>query len=375
MYIRSTVAGTAAGLFNTIQANASVSSLTISGVDIQSVGNTGALAGTSSGTITSVSSSGSLYLVYSQSTAVYYLGGLIGQVSAGTVTSSSSSATAGATYTETSTSYSFGSSLGGLIGYMASGTTLTSSYATGNVSGNLGTYATGGSYGALVGKVTSATVTQSYSTGDITYSGNGTNQVGMIGYATSATISKCYSKGTYGLASSGGYIRYPYLGGIAGYISGGSIANSYSMITITMAQYYPVNGGNAGGLVGYVVSSPTITNSYAASPSMGTFAAGTIKGFSGTTLSSGVTNSYLYDNASVPSDTSTGVTSFTTTGQMESSSNFTGFDFSTVWNMPTANSGSPHGTPLLSPVLIWQCGTLGITCSGLRERTRAYQQE
>ncbi len=373
VYVHSSTSGNNVGLFSTIQSGATVSNLTLSSVDLQGFGHTGALAGQSSGTITNVSSSGATGLNYNANTSVYYAGGLIGKLAAGTVTSSSSSATVSLTFSDNgNTSNTFSGALGGLVGGMASSTTITSSYATGAVNGGISTNATSGNFGGLVGYLTSATITQSYSTGNVTYSGNGTSGIGMVGYGSSATISKCFSSGAYSLASSG-YIRYAYVGGMVGNMSGGSIANSYSMITIGMPTFQPVNGGAAGGLVGNTSGSITISTSYAAPVSMSAFAAGTIKGFSGVTFSSGLTNVFLYKpSGSIPADTSTGLTSVTASSDITTQGTFTGFTFSTIWSMPTANPLSPGS--LLSPVLNWQCGANGITCASLRSQKRSYQR-
>ena len=81
-----------------------------------------------------------------------------------------------------------------------------------------------------------------------------------------------------------------------------------------------------------------------------------------------ITNTFLYQNANVPADNTSGLVTYTTSTQMQTQSNFTNFDFTTpVWKMPSANpfAAAPYTTyspALLSPVLNWQCGTNGITC-------------
>ena len=351
LYIRNTTAAADTGLFSTLYSGGAISNVTLVSVDVEGAAMTGALVGTSSGTITSCTVSGSVKINTSSSSS-YYAGGLVGQVSSGTVTSSSSSATLNVTIP---TSTSFNGGLGGLVGTMSSGTTLSNSYATGAITATPSL--TGARLGSLVANISSATVTTSYATGNITFSGNGTAYVGLIGLSSSGTVSKCFSIGTY---AQTGFIRYAYTGGIIGYMSGGSIANSYTMYTMTMASGYPVNGGASGGLVGNPTGSVSISNSYSAAASLGSVSAGTVYGFSGVTLSSGLTNAYYYRNGSVPTDSSTGLTGYTTSTQMQTQSNFS-FDFSTpIWVMPSANTTAPGN--LLSPVLQWQCGTLGITC-------------
>jgi len=107
------------------------------------------------------------------------VGGLIGRLVNGSVSGSSSSAIV-------STNYQYG---GGLIGY-TSGATISQSYSTGDIEN--GVSGLGNWLGGFIGNNNSSTISQCYSTGNVT--GSGTYNGGFAGY-TNGTMSNCYSKG------------------------------------------------------------------------------------------------------------------------------------------------------------------------------------
>ena len=229
-----------------------------------------------------------------------YVGGLVGRNDFGTIAQTYATG-----MVRGSNSYS--NSIGGLVGYSYFGT-ITQSNATGAVSGfnNVGglvgqnivttisqAYATGevSSYahvGGLVGFNNSSKISQAYATGAVSSSADSTSDAnatvgGLVGTNDSGTITEAYATGTV----SGGYYR----GGLVGENPFGKISNAYATGAVS-------GNSNSGGLVGYTWGSATISNSY------------WNKDTSGQVTSSG----------------GTGLTSL----QMQTASNFAGFNFTTT---------------------------------------------
>ncbi|MDR0747379.1 MAG: hypothetical protein LBE89_05735, partial [Helicobacteraceae bacterium] len=104
--------------------------------------------------------------------------------------------------------------------------------------------------GGIVGYVADGSITNSYSTGDI----SGTRYVGgIVGRVADGSITNSYATGNI---SGGDY----YVGGIVGYVAtGGDITNSYATGNISGTQY-------VGGVVGSVYYG-TVTNNAAINPS------------------------------------------------------------------------------------------------------------
>jgi hypothetical protein len=352
LYISDTsiVTGHLTGLFSQVAPTGTLINTFVFGAQVAGAMTVGILAGENLGTIDGCGVSGALSLA-STATVAHYGGGLVGRVgSTGQLKNSYSQASATIKGTGTGVA-----NLGGLVGQALTGAILLNSYATGTVTtASPYTSAVGGTFymGGLVGAATGATVDSCYSSGDVLLSSsglNGSGGIGLIGNLTGGTVFRSYSAGNYGIQ---GYLRYLYAGGIAGYVSGGPviISNSYSKAAMVVTTG-PANGGNVGGLLGNVSGTVTLSNTYAASAAFpATMAAGSKFGFSGVTLTSGLTGAYFYLTGNVPADSSTGVVGLTTLGQMTVASSFTPFDFTNVWRMPTSAPGG-----LLSPVLLWQC--------------------
>jgi len=362
LYINSTTATSNIGLFNTMAAGAGVSNLILSSVNItystSQGGSIGALVGTdTNGNLTNCSSSGSISVTVGQNTSV---GGLVANISGGTVSNSSSSVSI-----STSVSGGVNATVGGLVGTAnnsVANITISNSYATGNLSGNVGSPASIGS-GALVGFLQPGGGLQnSYSTGNQTYTASSGSllEIGMVGVSASgATISGSYATGTYSFTS--GTVTTFYMGGIVGTEGNGSITNSYSMVSLSSSG--TVTTGYVGGFIGNE-SNVTISNSYSADPVVSGSGLTAIHGFVGINSSGTFTNDYLYTIGGTITDSQSGVTSLSSAGAMQTQSNFTGFTFGTStqnWQMPNSNSiASP--TSLLSPVLQWQCtGSGGVS--------------
>ncbi|HOC68545.1 MAG: The GLUG motif protein [Candidatus Hydrogenedentes bacterium ADurb.Bin101] len=162
----------------------------------------------------------------------WYVGGLVGW---------------NTTHSTVSSSYATGAVTGsifysgGLVGYNTDESTLASCYATGQV-------ITGDSYGGgLVGCSSHSTISACYATGAIT----GADEAGgLIGSDYRSVLSNCYASGS--VSGSG------YLGGLAGYISGSTVMHCHAGGVIS-GEYY------VGGLVGRV-GSGTVTFCYANGP-------------------------------------------------------------------------------------------------------------
>lgn len=149
-----------------------------------------------------------------------------------------------------------------------------------------------GDVGVLAGRATLATVNRCYTSG--TSSGAG-SVGGFIGVSEDNSISNSFSRAN---VANSGYIS----GGFCASVAGGGMANCYSTGTVTGVDY-------KGGLIGYAMSSPSVTSCY------------------WDTQTSGMSTSAL----------GTGKT----TAQMKTQSTFTGWDFNNVWRM--------EGYPVLSP--------------------------
>lgn len=360
LYVNDTVSTDYAGMFTILNNNSSISDLTLAS-DSQVIGRAfklGFLAAQigSSVTLTNLDLGGTLQTVPSVSMTggTYYIGTV-----AGYATSSASAtnvhSTVDFTFDATTTTAGAHLRFGGLIGRRGGGNISNSSYVgTANFAneGN-NNVAVGGIVGESAGTITESWV--DWNLDILNTSGNGQEQNygGIIGYstATNTNVSRCFVTGSMEFTMSSGH--WWNIGGIfGGGVGGAGITDSYSMVSITPLA----SSGKLriGGIASRGVS--TITRTYAANPSVtGSLA----KGFVSTSPT--VTDSYLYENGSVPAQTITGLTSYTTVNEMETQGNFN-FDFTTpIWRMPSANPLSPSG--LLSPVLDWQCGSNGIVCN------------
>ncbi|MDO8654113.1 MAG: YDG domain-containing protein [Undibacterium sp.] len=235
-------------------------------------------------------------------------------------------ALAGRNYGDVNNSYSTGSVqganyVGGIAGFHQG--TMTNSHATGSVTGS---YKVGGLLGWSYGSVD-----QSYATGNVTGTGNRVG--GLVGDGQS-TIDRSYATGTVsgaavvgGLVGGGGVnitnsystaqvAGSDYVGGLVGAHEGGTISNSYATGAVTGT------GNNVGGLVGYGRYG-SVSNSYAS---------GAVTGNGGGLV--GAADSFTVSNSFWNTDTSGRATSGGGTGltslQMQTASNFTGFNFTTT---------------------------------------------
>lgn len=191
----------------------------------------------------------------------YYVGGLVGYASVGSI--SHSYATGIVTSVEEagglvgtavgvsiSDSYATGDvvsdadgySMGGLVGLAESNTTITRSYATGNVT----VTDDAGSVGGLVGYADGTSINQSYATGNVTVGDNSVNVGGLVGKATGGTtISQSYATGRV-VAGDNSNDWSGNIGGLVGYVDGGSVDQSYATGSVTAGD----GARRVGGLLG-----------------------------------------------------------------------------------------------------------------------------
>jgi filamentous hemagglutinin family protein len=186
-------------------------------------------------------------------------------------------------------SISGGNNVGALVGDMLAGS-ISSSYSTSavNVSGLYG----GGLIGAIeLNRTAPVTVTGSYATGTVT--GAAAPYVGgLVGSNTGGSISQSYATGSV--------TGFEYVGGLVGENLGGTITQSYATGAVSGGGYV---GGLAGASLNYTLSNPagtamaTISNSYAT----GAITEGGYSGGLVGALSGSVTQSYATGNVTDPS--------------------------------------------------------------------------
>ncbi|MHC4587071.1 MAG: GLUG motif-containing protein [Planctomycetota bacterium] len=199
--------------------------------------------------------------------------------------------------------------VGGLIGFKQY-SSVSNCYSTGDVSG------TGIAIGGLVGN-TKGTISNCYSTGDV----NGVDSVGgLVGNAIFSSVSNCYSTGD--VSGTGDAI-----GGLAGYTLG-SVSNCYSTGNVNGDVY-------VGGLMGF--NRASISNCYSTGDVNGGGSVGGLMGWNseivwnsfwdtdtqnhGVTESIGLNEGYGINVEGLP------------TAQLYQQSTFTDWDFINAWNI------------------------------------------
>lgn len=211
---------------------------------------------------------------------------------------------------------------GALAGELASNGVITNSYVTGTVTGS------GNGTGGLVGFNCGGTITDSYSSGVVT--GDSAYTGGLVGRNLYATISGSYNRGLVTNIRSGAYT-----GGLAGFNQGGTITDSYS----TGAVSDTGGGAYTGGLVGYVNEGGTVSGSYSAGKVTGN--GSNIGGFlGGTDYADGITASYWdsdrsgQQNGSGDGNSLAGLTKLSAAEKDPySQSSYSSFNFGTTWFM------------------------------------------
>ncbi|NVI83510.1 YDG domain-containing protein [Janthinobacterium sp. BJB401] len=212
---RSGRSGSAAGLFGTVQGG-TLRNLTLSGGSVTGTANVGALAGeVVSGSIDGVNSSTSV-------SGQRNVGGLVGS-NGGAITMSSSSGAV------TGVNADGGGAIGGLAGWNASSASITTSYATGVVTGAREMI------GGLVGNNQGA-LSQSYATGNVT----GARSIGGLVGLNGGSIDDAYASGAVGRAGvADPILAWENMGGLVGE-STGSVSHVFSSGAVTGNGYAAV---------------------------------------------------------------------------------------------------------------------------------------
>ncbi len=233
------------GLFSAVEQSGVIENIGVTNATVIGQDRVGGLVGGNEGTVTNSYSTGNV-------TGGGYVGGLVG-TNVGTVSNShsGSSVTGNEEF------------VGGLVGLSAEGS-VTDSYSTGNVTGNM---CVGGLVGAN-GVSGPGTVSNSYSTGNVA----GNLGVGGLVGVNEGLMSKCYATGNVsgnlsvgGLAglngcdvsdsyATGNVTGYSDVGGLVGG-NDGPVSNSYSAGSVT-------GDGNVGGLVGTSSDDQYVSNSF-----------------------------------------------------------------------------------------------------------------
>jgi filamentous hemagglutinin family protein len=191
---------------------------------------------------------------YGSVTGSNFVGGLVGQNGGGVSTSITGSSASGSV---TGDNY-----VGGLVGINFAGATISNSSASGSVSGSQGV-------GGLAGE-NDGSITDDSAGADIflTSSGPGGQIGGLVGYNSSTgTITGSSSSGSVAVGGTSAI----YIGGLVG-LNGGSIDQSSSNVSVTGQT-------DVGGLVGYNMSSGTITQSSAGSGEVCGCGSGLVTGY------------------------------------------------------------------------------------------------
>ncbi|MDO8466312.1 MAG: GLUG motif-containing protein [Gallionella sp.] len=324
------------GLFKKIGSGSVVRDVGLVGGSVSGLNFVGDLVGDSSGTITNS------YSTANVTGSGSYVGGLAGWNN-GSIANS---------YATGNVSNN-GDNVGGLVGY--NNGTIADSYSTGTVTGS-------NKIGGLAG-YSGGTITNSYSAGAV----SGTNYIGGLAGRNSGTITNSYRTGA--VTGSGDYV-----GGLAGWNDTGTITNSYSAGAVSGTNYVGGLVGFHNGLISNSYSTGAVNGHVAVGGLVGSYWAGTITysysigavtgsgwyigGLLGLRDTGTITNSYWNTETSGKSNCGT-LASCTglTTAQMKQQANFSGWDFTNIWNIDEgasfpylrANTQNPHPAQANSP--------------------------
>ncbi len=380
---------TNAGLFGAASANVVIQNVGLVGVSVSGSSEVGGLVADNYGSVSNSYATGSV------SGLDFRVGGLVGyNEAAATISNSYAMVTVsgsgrvgglvGENFGSISNSHATGgvigsNDVGGLVGVNHGSATVGNSYATGTVSGSgdvgglvgendgsvSNSYATGGvsgsdAVGGLVGfNYGSATITNSYATGNLT--GGGNDVGGLVG-DNEASVDNSYA--------TGGVNGYEGVGGLVG-VNGSSISNSYSTGYVngtesiggltgsnegSVSNSYATGGVGGhqyvGGLLGFNDTTGTVTDSYSTGNVNGSFYVG---GLVGSNNGGTVTNSFWDTTTSGQKNSSGG--SPLIDSQMQTASSFTGWSISAtggsgdVWRIYQGNT-YPLLTSFLTPLTL-----------------------
>jgi filamentous hemagglutinin family protein len=145
--------------------------------------------------------------------------------------------------------------------------------------------------GALAGVASGSVIDNVYAAVNVNGNGAGTGHVGgLVGYMSGGSISNSHTTGGVGV-----YNAYQ-IGGLVGYLDGGSISNSYAGGNVSTSVTSDNSNSSAGGLVGYVANGGSISNSYATGSVQGQSSLG---GLVGWLYNGSISNAYATGNVSL----------------------------------------------------------------------------
>jgi filamentous hemagglutinin family protein len=256
------------GLFSGIDNSATISNLTLTGLNIVGRSLTAGLTGymgSNNNQITNVHVAGTV------SSNAGNIGGLVGQQLRGTTS-----------YSSSTVNVSGVTRVGSLIGTVTG--TVANSWASGTAKA---TGSGGGAFvGGLIGELTGGTVSNSYATGAVTLASTGNNGAagGLVGNAASnSLINNSYATGRISSTSINGNVGS---GGLVGTLNASRIQNAYATGAVA-------GGQNVGGLVGNVIGSTSSINGAYASGAVSTSMTGyQVGGLVARLVAGTVTNAY-----------------------------------------------------------------------------------
>lgn len=243
-------------------------------------------------------------------TNVSYSGTITASSSAGGISSNDSCEGPGSTFdhvTSSGTITSTGDQVGGLVG--SGNSIITDSSSSMDVSGN-------SQVGGLMGDASYTTISGSYATGDVTATAG--NVGGLVGSVVGSDISNSYATGA--VHANGNEV-----GGFIGYLSGSTVNQSYATGTVENVE----GSYDTGGFVGVNAGSATINDSYARGNVAGDVNVG---GFVGYNFEATIHRSYAA-GAVTGLNNAGGFVAFNDDGSIVSS----------FWDIDTSNQGSSSG--------------------------------
>jgi uncharacterized repeat protein (TIGR02543 family) len=219
----------------------------------------------------------------------------------------------------------------GFIGVVGPGAVVKNLHVACSIAGGAGN--DGGQYTGAIAAINEGTIENCSASGTITVTGGDT--VGLVGQngidGNTGIISNCYST----VAVSG----HGRVGGLVGTF-GQTGVNSYIINCYARGSVTSTADGEAGGLVGEMLSGGNIENCYASGAVSGTAPLGGLVGKN----TSGSVSSSFYDSAAT-GQSDTGKGSGQATALMKDQATFEGWDFASVWNIDetlSINNGYPY---------------------------------
>lgn len=201
-----------------------------------------------------------------------------------------------------------------------------------SISGNTQNYAT---IGGLVGSLQGGSVTNSFATGTLTSTGEGSYNGGLVGGLVQGSVADSYTS----VAVTGGGASYN--GGLVG-LASSSLSNSYATGAVTGAGG-SVNGGLVGDQQGANITDCYATGNVTGGAPQGGLIGQQIRGTNSNNYFDTTTTTQM---VGVGAGSQTGVTG-KPTAALQTESTYANWDFTNTWGMPT--SGYPY--------LLWQAAT------------------